>query len=455
MELFTVPELAELANGKVVGKVKEKVHTVCIDSRKIGEGSLFIPLKGKRVDGHDFISQAFENGAAVSLVSKEQQKKYKISSDKKPIIIVDDTFEALQTLALSHLKKMKNLVKIGITGSNGKTTTKEIIGSILSIASSTVINEGNLNSEIGVPLSAFKVKPEHKYAIFEMGMDHKGEMDRIVKLVKPTYALITNIGIAHIEQLGTKDEIANEKKKIFKYFDGHQYGFIYEKEEYYNFLKDHIRGSFLPYGFNTTEGYTGYMDLGLLGTTINWEGLQVQFPLFGIYNLKNALGAISLAVSLGVKPEIIKEGLEKVKPLFGRSEIIKGSITIIRDCYNSNPDAAVTVLDFFNKIIWKRGNKVVMLGSMLELGVESEKAHEKVVNYALKQNIDLLLLFGKEMQAAYEGINSNEFKGIFWAEDFDIMLDLIKKNIKHGDLVLLKGSRSMELERFVAPIQKI
>jgi len=455
LELFTVSELAEFTNGKVVGNVKEQICSVSIDSRNISKGSLFVPLKGERSDGHDFINTVFENGAAASLVSKEYSKITDLVSLNRPVIIVHDTFNALHALAVSHLKKMKNLTKIGITGSNGKTTTKEIIGSILSACKNTVINEGNRNSEIGVPLSVFRVRAEHEYAVFEMGMDHKGEMDRIAELVKPSYAIITNIGIAHIEQLGSKNEIAKEKKKIFKYFDGEQSGFIYETEEYYDFLKEQVKGDILPYGFNSTKGYTGYVDLGLLGTTIYWEGLQIQFPLFGIHNLKNALGAVSLAVKLGIEPQYIKEGLENVKPLFGRSEIIKGPVTIIRDCYNSNPDSALTVLDFFNKIIWERGRKVVILGSMLELGMESETEHKKVLDFAVKQDIDLVLLFGKEMKTAFKSDYNNDFKNIFWTEDFDAMQKIVKENIKQGDIVLLKGSRGMELERFVKPIQEI
>lgn len=451
MELFTVPEIAEFTNGRVFGVCKGKVCTIRIDSRQSGEDFLFVPLRGNRVDGHDYIDQAFYNGAAISLVSGQNFAKYR--KEGRAFIVVEDTFRALHALASAHLAKMKNLVKTGITGSNGKTTTKEITGSILSVSKNTVINEGNLNSEIGVPLAVFNVKPEHEYAVFEMGMDHAGEMDKIVELIKPDYALITNIGIAHIEQLKTKDSIAAEKKKIFKYFKGKQQGFIYENEEYFDFLINGVNGEIIPYGFKATEGYQGHKDMGLDGTIIYWKGIDIKFPLFGIHNLKNALGAVSIALSLGISAKDIKDGLEKVKPLFGRSEIIKGGITIIRDCYNSNPDSVKAVLEFIEKIVWKTGRKAVLLGSMLELGNESENEHETVVQFAKERRIDLILLFGKEMQAAYENLKEND--RVFWAKDFDVMLGILKRIIRSGDLILLKGSRGMELERFVEPIKKL
>jgi UDP-N-acetylmuramoyl-tripeptide--D-alanyl-D-alanine ligase len=450
LELFTVPQIAEYTNGRVYGENRGKICAVRIDSRKPGSNFLFIPLKGARVDGHDYIEQAFRNGAAASLVSEKDFNKHK--NDGGSFIIVDDTFRALHVLASSHLAKMKNLIKTGVTGSNGKTTTKEIIGSILSVSKNTVINEGNLNSEIGVPLAVFSVKPEHKYAVFELGMDHEGEMDKIAGLIKPDYALITNIGIAHIEQLKTKKNIAGEKKKIFKFFDGKQYGFIYEKEKYFDFLKKDVRGTVIPYGFESTEGYKSCKDLGLEGTVIYWKDMEIKFPLFGLHNLRNALGAVSVALCLGIKQEDVKEGLEKVKPLFGRSEIIKGAVTIIRDCYNSNPDSAKAVLEFFEKLNLKKGKKVVLLGSMLELGNKSEKEHISVVNFARKRKIDLILLFGNEMQAAYEYVKEDTH--VFWAKEFDVMAGILKRNIKQGDMVLIKGSRGMELERFVEPIKR-
>jgi UDP-N-acetylmuramoyl-tripeptide--D-alanyl-D-alanine ligase len=384
-------------------------------------------------------------------------KRYTSIAEQRGIgfIVVENTLRALQDLAAYHLDHFPDLVRIGITGSNGKTTTKEIIGSILSHVKGTIVNQGNMNSETGLPLSAFRVDCSHHFAVFEMAMNHAGEMDDLARIVRPAYALITNIGSAHIEFLGSKDRIAQEKKKIFQHFSGRETGFLYEGEAYYDFLKEGIRGEIISFGPKSTKGFNGSKDLGLDGTAIDWEGLQVRFPLFGFHNLLNALSAITLTTNLGADMHAVKKGLEETKPLFGRSQIIRGCITVIHDCYNANPDSMETVLDFLSNLHWS-GRKVVVLGSMLELGNESAKAHLEVARRAVMLRIDLCFLFGKEMEEAFQALKEENIKlWFYWTDNFDTLLAEVIGKVKAGDLVLIKGSRGVRLERLVEPLLKI
>ena len=356
--LFSLEEIVRVTKGRLQGGMTDRGHacSVVIDSRKARRDCLFVALSGSKTNGHEYLQEAVQGGASICLVERREwnARKARVASllagRRAAAVEVSDTLLALQDLALFHLERFPGLLRIGITGSNGKTTTKEIVGCILSQAAETVVNEGNLNSETGLPLSAFRVSRHHRYAVFEMAMNHEGEMDGLSRIVKPAAALITNIGSAHIEFFGSRRRIALEKKKIFKYFSGKEMGFIHEAEPYFNFLENEVKGTIIPFGPKSTEGYRGSMDLGLDGTSIDWEGLQVHFPLFGYHNLLNALAAITLTQNLGVPPVSIRRGLENVQPLFGRSQIIRGCITIIQDCYNANPESMRTVLEIFDSL---------------------------------------------------------------------------------------------------------
>jgi len=280
-------------------------------------------------------------------------------------------------------------------------------------------------------------------------------MDILSNIVKPDAAIITNIGIAHIGILGSKDAIAREKKKICNHFNGSQIAFFYEDEKYFDFLSEGIHGKIIPYGPKSTKGFKGYEDLGLDGTSINWEGFQVLFPLFGFHNLLNALAALSLAQELGIRSSNIIEGLESVHPIFGRSQVLKGNITIIQDCYNSNPDSVQEVLKFLCSVTWK-GRKIAVLGSMLELGEESHNAHMQVTQYAAGLGLDFLYLFGEEYETAYSSlVNGKNDSDVYWTDSFSSLVREIRNYIIKDDLLLLKGSRGIELERLIPEITKL
>ncbi len=458
LSLFTLDEIVLATGGRIDRKpVKEpRITKVVIDSRKAVKDSLFVPLAGNNTDGHLFLKSAVTSGASVVFVSGKKRDAVNpsvmkaVEKEDAAVISVSDPLVALQRCALFHVNRHRGAVRIGITGSSGKTTTKEILGSILSKSAPTMMNEGNLNSEIGLPLSAFALDGAHEFALFEMGMNHEGEMDVLAEIVDPDYALITNIGTAHIGLLGTRKRIALEKKKIFKHFTGNQKGFLFEDEEFYSFLAEGVSGTIMPYGVKTTKGIKGYKDLGLDGIAIDWEGLRVLYPLFGFHNLVNALGAMSVAMEIGIDRNVIKDGIESVSPLFGRSQIERGRITVIKDCYNANPDSLAHVLSFFGSLEWK-GRKIAVLGSMLELGKESESAHAEAVRRAMLLDTDAVFFFGAEYEKAFYNatVTKPASGGQFlkWTNEMDTLLVSVREFVKEGDIVLLKASRGMALER--------
>ncbi len=345
--------------------------------------------------------------------------------------------------------RLGSVTRVGVTGSNGKTTTKEIIGSILGRAAPTAVNEGNLNSEIGLPVACLSVAATHRYAVLEMGMNHAGEMDVLADIVRPDAALITNIGTAHIGLLGSQDAIAAEKKKIFKHFDGSQTGFVPENEPYRSFLGEGVRGRFITFGTGSTPGYEGSESRGLGGTLIHWEGSPVRFPLFGRHNLANALGAISVARDLGIASQDIRDGLEAVAPLFGRSQVVEGPVTVIVDCYNANPDSMDESVSFFDSLPWQ-GRRIAVLGSMFELGTESARAHAALGQRLRQTSFDAVFLFGEEMEQAWKAVTGTavENRGR-WLTSLDAMGAALADFVRPGDIVLLKGSRGLEMERFL------
>jgi UDP-N-acetylmuramoyl-tripeptide--D-alanyl-D-alanine ligase len=370
------------------------------------------------------------------------------------LIAVEDTLKALQSAAGAYLKQFSNLVRIGITGSSGKTTTKEIAAAIIGQEKSVVMNEGNLNSETGLPLSVFEVRPHHQVVIFEAGMNRPGEIAELAAVLDPDVALITNIGSAHIGILGSRQAIAEEKKKIFSHFTGKNTALIPEGDEFRDFLAKGLNGRVVFYGPSSLgvrngawgSALGGIRDLGLHGTEIVWEGESVRFGLPGRFNLANALAAAALSIELQVSASSIRRGLESVKPLFGRGEILYGRTTVIRDCYNSNPESAEEALDFCDSLEWP-GRKIYVIGSMLELGDSSEKAHADLGKRLLSCKAGKVFLFGGEIQAAADIIKKEAADLPFLhTKDREELSRAVDGCVKSGDMVLLKGSRGCELE---------
>ena len=450
-------DIAVATGGRILfpARISAGASRVAVDSRAVQAGCLFVALPGERTDGHHFLGQAAAAGASVLLVSDAQAGSPEvagIAAGGVGVISVPDTLRGLQDLARFHMRRLPAVTRIGVTGSNGKTTTKEILGAILSRAAPTAMNAGNLNSEIGLPMACFSVDASHRFAVLEMGMNHVGEMQVLADIVRPDLALLTNVGTAHIGLLGSRDAIAGEKKKIFANFDGRQTAILPEDTPYRAFLSEGVRGKVVLYGPKSTPGYGGSESQGLGGTIIHWEGFRIRFPLFGPYNLANALGALTVARELGVPNAEIRDGLQAVAPLFGRSQIVDGPVTVIVDCYNANPDSMESALSFVEALPWK-GRKVAVLGSMRELGRQTAAAHRALGERLRTSSCQALFLFGEEMREAWDALQPLR-TGVpcAWFLDREALGEQLAAFLKPGDLVLLKGSRSLELERLLPRI---
>jgi UDP-N-acetylmuramoyl-tripeptide--D-alanyl-D-alanine ligase len=457
--LFEPPVLVAACGGRAALLGRRPVRAVVTDSREAGPDCLFVALPGARVDGHSFIGEALQRGASAVVASEgfwrgaEAQLRPLLEGRQATLVCVPDTLTTLQRLSAHHLRRFPSVLRIGVTGSNGKTTTKEIIGSILGLEAPTVISEGNLNSEIGLPLSCFRVRQQHRFAVFEMGVNRPGEMEVLADIYRPDFALITNIGSAHIGPLGSRRGIAREKRKIFRHFDGRQTAFLDEGEPFFGFLTRGLKGRVVRFGPQSTRGYQGSEDLGLDGSLIHWEGLQIRFPIFGRHNVSNALAAISISAELGLSSSRIGEGLQGVRPLSGRSQILRGAVTVIQDCYNANPDSVEEVVRFLGGLRWA-GRKIGVFGSMKELGSQSAAAHRALGRVAAGSDLQALFLFGPETAAAAEAARASGYTGsLFWTEDFQRLREGIRALLRPGDLVLLKGSRAVELERLLPDLQ--
>ncbi|MDR0552311.1 MAG: UDP-N-acetylmuramoyl-tripeptide--D-alanyl-D-alanine ligase [Spirochaetaceae bacterium] len=430
---------------------------VCIDSRKAQAGSLFFALKGERADGHNFVPDAVKAGAAGVVIEKNKSDVLKNINAKISIIYADDTLAALQKIAALYVSKFDTLFKIGITGSSGKTTVKEICASIFAREKNIVYNEGNLNSDSGLPLSVFNIRKEHETGIFEMGMNRRGEMAEIAAVLKPDAALITNIGSAHIGIIGSLENIAREKKDISIKFTGNETLFVPDNVPFPDIFKNEVQGNVIFY--NTLETFTGKVEsLGLEGSVIHWDGRKARFPLPGKHNAENAIAAIALARWSGISGGAVAAGLEAVKPLFGRAQALEAQTKaglrymLVRDCYNANPASMEKALLMCDELQAADGGKypqkIYIIGAMRELGAETESEHRRLGERLSASGADAVFLFGEETEVTAAHMAECAAKMyMYQTNDIDALIKNVRAVLRTGALILLKGSRSCELER--------
>jgi UDP-N-acetylmuramoyl-tripeptide--D-alanyl-D-alanine ligase len=444
------------------GGVLRGFSSVSIDSRTVERGGLFVALPGLNEDGHRYAAAALQAGASAVMVSQSRVEDGDLGlpaaarKAQVPLIVVKDTLRGLRETARAYLDKFPGLLRVGITGSSGKTTTKEIAAAMIGGEKRVVMNPGNLNSETGLPLAVFGVRPEHEVGIFEMGMNRPGEIAELAGVLKPRIALITNIGSAHIGIFGSKEEIAKEKKKIFSEFTGTETALIPEDDDFRDFLAEGVRGRVCFYGPESFTEIGPQRNLDLEGAEITWEGVPARFNLPGKHNLKNALAAAAIARAIPVGPEAIRGGLGLTKPLFGRSEILRGTLcgesgeplTVVQDCYNSNPESAAEAIGFCDSLQWP-GRRVYVIGSMLELGERTGEAHRRIGEILAASRADMVFLYGPETQNAATALEDGRGRKIpfFRTDTMKVLCGGLAEYARPGDLVLLKGSRSCALEQ--------
>ncbi len=471
--LLSLEAVLSATGGNAVGTEQAKktfsFYSVATDSRNVSANSLFVPLVGEFQDGHTYIASALDKGASVVFADENHLSFIKenieaMAAEKNAVVvIVKNTLHALQDAAKAYVASFPDIIKIGVTGSNGKTTTKELLKSVMEQKYCVVATEGNFNSETGLPLSVFRIRPEHQVGIFEMGMNRENEIGELARVLCPDYALITNIGTAHVGILGSQDAIAAEKKKIFSQFDCNGKGFVPESDPYASFLKQIPQGSVQSFGKTTTPGVSNIENLGLAGTRFMLNDVSVTLPLAGEYNFSNALGVISLALEVGLKPAQIKNGIEQIRPMTGRSNIREGRFTVVEDCYNANAESMGESIKFYGSIQRPLGSrKMLVLGDMFELGEKSAEIHERMVTLAWNSGAQVLVLLGETFSSAAETV----LAGMPVSEDSPVVLlekDSSDKTVEgianrlckmagNGDLILIKGSRGMHLERIAGKL---
>lgn len=455
--LLSVSEIIAITHGIALNSPgKSRVQHVCIDSREVRKGSLFIALPGERTDGHRFIAAAAASGASCILIDRDQSTAAKAALAGKEscvLVAVADTYAALRALAAEWVSRFPGLVRIAVTGSSGKTTTKEMTSAILSELGPTVKNPGNYNSDIGLPLSVFSIDRTHEFGVFEMGISHVGEMQRMLEVYTPDIGLMTNIGTAHIGMMGSQEAIAREKSRIFGAQTAH--GYMIEHSPWTPYIEQ-LRGTTLePFGHESTRGFTGATSLGLQGWKISYDGIEIHLKHIGSHNLINALGAITLAQGLGATRDHIQAGLESLQPMHGRSRVINGAVTVIEDCYNSNVESAGRILDYVKELDWS-GRKTVVLGSLKELGFAAERAHKIIGRRVAGLGPNGAFLYGKEMKAAYDQLRKEQYGNtLFYTDSYEELEHTVTSYVHQGDLVLVKGSRAMAMERLIDPLSHV
>jgi UDP-N-acetylmuramoyl-tripeptide--D-alanyl-D-alanine ligase len=430
------------------------VRGVSIDSRTVRRGEIFFAVRGERFDGHDFVSKAFDKGAVLTVVEREWYLKHAHIFPDRSIVVVGSTLQALGELANIHRRKF-DVPVLAITGSNGKTTTKEMVAAILSRRFKVLKTDGNLNNQIGLPLMLFRLSSDHEVAVLEMGTNHFGEIESLCRIAEPTHGLVTNIARAHLEFFGTLEGVARAKAELFRWMaDSRMNGLAFvNSDDKWIVHHSRILRKKLRYGFNSRSDVVGKF-LGMnelaqpsLAVTSKARAKQFQATLqaSGKHNIYSALAAAAVGLEFGVGIGSIKSTLQDFPSSTQRMEILRvGKIAILNDTYNANPDSTTAALDTLRNIQCK-GRKIVVLGDMLELGAHSREEHRKIGLQVADYGFGYLLAFGPEskfMAVAAKGKVSctHHFK------DKRSLSDQLCKIVEKGDIVLIKGSRGMRME---------
>ena len=407
-----------------------KHKKISIDSRKIEKDSIFFALKGDNFNGNKFAAQAIEKGAALAIIDEEEYKK----GDK--FILVENVLDSLQELSKFYRQQF-DIPFIAITGSNGKTTTKELINVVLSKKYKTHSTLGNLNNHIGVPLTILSIPIDSEMVVVEMGANHIGEISKLCEIAQPNFGIITNIAKAHLEGFGGFDGVVIAKNELYESINKDGVIFVNNDDELLLKLSDKLKK--IKYGL--THSADCYAELNELNpfVKLKWNGFEIQSQLIGKYNFDNILAAICIGNYFGVDDEMIKSAIENFKPKNNRSQIVETiNNKVILDAYNANPTSMKAAIESFRII--KAKKKIAILGDMLELGEASEIEHQQIKEFACSQNFDKIIFVGEIFCSICEKQNELCF------EDNQEVLNYLKNNKISGTSVLIKGSRKIKLE---------
>jgi len=461
LPVFSLKDVLKATAGTLVSGAQEFLfYGISTDSRLISKGNLFIALKGENFDGHDFVMRALKQGA-VGILVHDEEKINQIPKDKTFVIIkVTDTLTALGDLAHEWRKKFPIPV-IGLTGSSGKTTTKEMIAAIISRKKNILKTEGNLNNLIGVPQTIFRLTSKHELMILEMGTNTRGEIKRLTQIAEPNIGLITNIGPAHLAGFGSIDVVREEKNDLLLNLPPSGVAIINLDDEAITIVSEKWNGRKITFSMSPNADVT-VRDIeknGIKGIRFNLviggSAQKVEMKIAGLHHVYNAMAATAAAVAAGIDYKTIAKGLAVFRPFSGRMEMIKlhNGAFLLDDSYNANPasvrEALMTLKDLKNG-----HNGYVFLGDMLELGADAVEMHRKIGMLIATIGINTLFLQGdfSEVTAAgaMEGGLSPE--NIFFLSGDEKGITYLKKHLKKGDWILVKGSRRMKMEKIVSQI---
>lgn len=438
MEKLKLSEIAKACKGTYNNDCE--INGVCIDTRKITKGCLFICIKGERFDAHQFAREALEKGAAAVMIHRN------IEVDGN-YVMVEDTSKALLALGGYYRSKF-DLCLVGLTGSVGKTTTKEFLYLVLSEKYNTIKTQGNLNNEIGLPQMLFQIDAGTEAAVIEMGMNHFGEIHKLSLAAKPTMALITNIGTSHIENLGSREGILKAKLEIL---DGLEKGSTVilngdndllsgVKNDAYNIVFFGVdNGDFRAENIIQTENETSF-EISYYG-----KKQKIVIPTIGIHNVYNALAAFAVGYFLDIAPDLCAAGLNQYVPEGMRQKCVsRNGVTFIEDCYNASPDSMKAAISTLSNI--KGNKKIAVLSDMLELGSYAETAHTEIGRTVAQSNIDYLLTVGEMSHFTAAAAEESGMKNVFHFNSKEELTEKLLEILENGDAVVFKASRGMKLE---------
>ena len=440
-------KIAEFISAAGEYSPEEIAQAYSIDSRTVGAGQLFFAVKGERLDGHDFVNAALEKGAVAAVIEKSQLGRYPA---KAGLLAVDDTLVALQTLATA-VRKLWGKPLVGVTGSAGKTTTKEAIAHVLASRFRVLKSEGNFNNHFGLPLMLLKLEPEHDVAVIEMGMSHAGEIRALAKIAKPEIGVVTNVAPVHLEFFDSIADIARAKYELVESLASSGTAVLNADDEYVSQFGRDFKGKVVMYGTRVTadvraenvqtRGVQGSEFDVIVGNTRD----HARLPLVGEHNILNALAAVAVGLASGMKAAEAVGALADLTPADKRGQVVQlGNITAINDCYNSNPKALHAMVDALAAVNAPR--RIVVAGEMLELGAAGEEMHRAAGLHIAEKKIDVLVGGRGLAQAMVDGALQGGTHAEFVATPEEAG-EWLARETRDGDVVLLKASRGVKLEK--------